>query len=480
MALRRGISTRRCSLVLAAALLVVPSVGCGARWTDDQRAAVEARHEGDGSNGGGASAGGGTARAAQTGATGGGIAPTAAVDGSGAPASSGAGPSSGAAIGAPDAPSGGGGPAPCTAPSDAPGVSDSEIQVGSISALSGPVPGLASSSAGAVRAYVAYRNSTGGVCGRQIVLREADDGTDNGRYRSLVTELGPQVFGIVGGFTVGDVGGVDVVAAQGLPVVNGPSTDAVSALPTVFDIFPPYEDRHAVIGKYRWLRENGASRVAIAYLAVDASRAEAQLQQALMEAAGIEVVSVQELPLSTLSYDSVARGVANSGADYLWFIADVNGEAAMARAVADTGYELRFAEYYNFPYGTNFVELAGEAAEGTVAFLRSLPNEEAASNPEMTAFVQWMDQVATGEDLDPFAVDSWVSAKAFFDTLEALPGPITRDAFLAQLAATETFDAGGMYGPIRLGAELTNACVIGVRYEGGAWRRLVPDTGFLC
>jgi ABC-type branched-subunit amino acid transport system substrate-binding protein len=359
-------------------------------------------------------------------------------------------------------------------------VTDSELQVGSISSLSGPVPGLAASAAAAVRAYVAYLNSTGGVCGRKIVLREADDGTDGGRYRALVTELGPQVFGIAGGFTIADASGTDIIAAQGLPVVNGPSTQEVSDLPTVFDIFPRYEDPHAVIGKYRWLRDNGATKVAISYLGVAASRLEARLQQGLMEAAGIEVVLVQELPLSTLSYDSTARAVANSGADYLWFIADVNGEASMARSMADTGYELRFAEYYNFPYGTNFTEIAGDAAEGTVAFLRSLPNEEAASNPEMTAFVQWMDQTAPGEDLDPFAVDSWVSAKAFFDTLEALPGPITRQAFVAQLQATDIFDAGGMFGPIRLGAELTNACVVGVRYEGGAWRRMVPDSGFLC
>jgi hypothetical protein len=91
-----------------------------------------------------------------------------------------------------------------------------------------------------------------------------------------------------------------------------------------------------------------------------------------------------------------------------------------------------------------------------------------------------MDQTAPGEDLDPFAVDSWVSAKLFFDTLEGLPGPISRDAFIAGLQATETFDAGGMFGPIRVGVELTNACVIGVRYEGGAWHRMVPDSGFLC
>jgi hypothetical protein len=98
----------------------------------------------------------------------------------------------------------------------------------------------------------------------------------------------------------------------------------------------------------------------------------------------------------------------------------------------------------------------------------------------MSAFIEWMDQIATGEDLDPFAVDSWASAKLFFDTLEALPGPITRAAFLAKLKATGTYDAGGMFGPIRVGVELTNACVIGMRFTGGAWHRLVPTSGFIC
>jgi hypothetical protein len=151
----------------------------------------------------------------------------------------------------------------------------------------------------------------------------------------------------------------------------------------------------------------------------------------------------------------------------------------MARAVADTGYQLRFAEYFTFAYGTAFVELAGAAADGTLAWLRSLPNEEASSNAELRAFLEWMGQVAPNEAVDPFAVDSWAAAKAFFDTLEALPGPISRDAFVTQLQSTTTFDGGGMFGSIRLGAELTNACVVGMRYEGGQWRRITPDSGFL-
>lgn len=359
-------------------------------------------------------------------------------------------------------------------------MTDDAIAVGSISSLSGPVPGLGASSAAAVRAYVAYRNATGGVCGRELALREADDGTDNGRYRAVVGDLGPRVLGLAGGFALGDVGGAEVIGAQQLPVVNVPSGDAVQQLPTAFDVNPPYPDPDAVIGKYRYLRDHGASKVAMAYLAVDQSRAEARLQRRLMEAAGLRVVDVQELPVSTLSYDSAARSVANSGADYFFFIGDVNSNGSMARAMADTGYELRFAEYFTFVYGTKFVELAGSAAEGVVSWLRTLPNEDAGSNAEMAAFVEWMDRIAPGEAKDVFAADSWASAKAFVDALVALPGPITRDALVAQLRSVDTFDAGGMLGPIRLGAEQTNGCFVAVQVRSGRWERLTPDRGFLC
>lgn len=457
----------------AAVALVASSSGCGARWNEEQRAAIQARHVDGASVASRRSANPGTANTATSVAVG---SPTtiaaAAAVGAGAPAS-------GRASGGPEGSSGTGGAAPCAAPSHAPGVTDREIQVASISSLSGPVPGLGASSA-AARAYVAYRNSTGGVCGRQIVLRQADDGTDNGRYRSIVTELGPKVLGVAGGFALGDVGGADIVRAQGLPIVGAPSGEAAAQVPTVFDVNPNLDDPHAVLGKYRWLREQGVSTVAIAYIAVDQSRYEAQLQRGLMEAAGIRVVLQRELPLSTLSYDATARAVANSRADYLWFVADINGEAAMAHSMADTGYHLKVAEYFNFAYGTNFTELAGAAADGTIAFLRSLPNEEADSNKELGTFVHWMHRIAPGANLDPFAVDSWVAAKAFFDTLQALPGPISRESFVAQLGATKTYDAGGMYGPIRLGAKRSNGCVVATRYSDGVWRRVAPETGFLC
>ncbi len=473
--------------VCVLAVLTVVVTGCGARWSDEQAAEVTSRGTTGGSIvaspiGDATDVPSPTVTTSATGDVANGGGPTTAVAGAQPSADDATGPSSSSASGSDRSSDTTAPPAalPCAAPSTAPGVTDDTIALGSISSLSGPVPGLGASAAAAARAYVAYRNATGGVCGRTIELKAADDGTDNGRYRSVVGELGPTVLGIAGGFALGDVGGVDVIAAQKLPIVNVPSADAVQELPTAFDMNPPYADPNAVIGKYRYLYDHGARKVSQTYLAVDQSRAEAQVQRRLMEAAGLKIVQTQELPISTLSYDSAARSVANSGADYLFFIGDVNANGSMARSMADTGYHLKFAEYFTFAYGTEFTDLAGPAAEGAISWLRTLPNEDASNNAEVAAFVEWMDRVAPGDVKDVFAADSWTSVKAFLDTLEALPGPISRQALMAQLGATGSYDAGGMMGPIELGAEQTHGCFVAVQVRSGTWQRLTPDRGFLC
>lgn len=448
---------------------LLASAGCGARWSDEQREALAAGGTGAAqllrTGDPAASA------AAQTGAaaTGGPSTTVAAAVGSaGAPGQAGGGATAAAA-----------GPAPCAAPSDAPGVTADTITVGTIATVSGPVPGLGASAVGAVRSYVAYRNATGGVCGRQIVLKEGDDGADNSRYRALVTEMAPQVLGLAGGFAGGDGGGAEVVASQNIPTVAVAFTAEFQQAESVFDINPPPADPNMIVGKYRYLFDQGVRKASLVYGANGTARAEIDMHRRLMEAAGIQVVNVQEVPLSTLSYDSTARAVANSGADYLLFMHEEGADASMAQAMRDTGYELKFEEYIT-GYGSSYLELAGAAAEGTVSWAMFLPNEEVGGNPEQAAYLEWIARTAPEVNPDVFAAENWASAKAFFDSLAALPGPITRDALTAQIRSVGAYDAGGFYSPINLGAEENRGCAIGVRVVGGAWKRFAPDEGFLC
>jgi ABC-type branched-subunit amino acid transport system substrate-binding protein len=460
-------------MIAVATCVVLASAGCGARWSEDQRAAVLSRGEGRSLSA--TDAGSGTEDGADVVASDG--AQAAAGTGGGG-ASSGSVGGQGAAGGS--AAAGAGGKLPCAAPSTEKGVTDKEITTGAISSLSGPAPGLGDSAAAAVRAYIAFRNSTGGVCGRKLVLKEADDGTDTARYRSALRALNPGVLGISGGFAVGDIGSEALINELQIPIVNSP-TGRTGELRQVIDINPDFPKPDMLIGKYKYLYEQGARKVSMTYIAVDQSRIEANIQKGLMQAAGLEIVHVNELPLSTLSYDSAARAAANSGANYLWFIADTNGAASMAKSVRDTGFKWLFKEFSYTTYGTNWLELSGDAAEGATSWLRSLPTEEASTNKAMSAYVEWMDRVAPGLPNDLFSIDSWVSAKVFIESLEKLPGPISREALVTQLTSIGTYDADGMYAPITLGKDLSQGCFMGMIVQGGKWKRMAPaGKGYLC
>ena len=470
----RRLASQRWVVVLVTAAALT-SAACGARWNDDQRAAVLARSQG----GGGASTDGGFASTDEAGAGSSDAVGEAAAGGASDGATGAAGGSSGGAAGGKAAASASG-PRPCDAKSDAPGVTDKQITLGTISTESGPIPGLGSSALAAAQAYIGYRNSTGGVCGRQLVLRTADDGADNGRHRAAVNDMSTKVLGLVGGVGGGDAGSGEAVVSLGMPVVTVAISDPYQDAATVFDINPPLANPKGVIGKYRYLLENGGKTVALVYTATDQTRDEMQNKhKPLMQAAGLQIVLEHEFPLSTLSFDSSARAVANSKADYMFFLSEVGQSAGMAKSMHGSGYKLKFQEYIT--YDEKFIDLAGEAAaEGVTAWIRNLPNEEPDSNPEQKAFLQWMDRTAPGVPADTFAAESWSGAKAFLDALVALPGPITRPALLAQLRGTETFDSGGFLGAIQLGKKRSNGCQVAMIVQGGKWRRLTPAKGFLC
>ena len=388
-----------------------------------------------------------------------------------------------AAAGAPVAGSSGGAAtasaAPCAAPSDATGVTSNTISIGEIATVTGPVPGLGQTALAAVRAYLAYRNATGGVCGRQLALVNADDGGDAGAYRAAVADMSTKVLGLAGSFAPSDGAGYDIVQSTGLPIVSSIGEPQLATLPTVFNINPPPTQPPPAFAKFRYLVDHGVHTAAVVTLAAAASVAELDKQQAMIEAAGIQIVNRQVLPIATFSFDAAARAVANSGAQYLFFLGADTHDAAMAQSMRGTGYKLLYEEYLT-GYGSSYLDIAGAATEGTTSWIRSLPGEDGGANAEQAAFQQWMGTTAPTERQDVFAADAWASAKAFFDALTQLPGPISRQALVAQLHTYTSYDAGGFIGRIDLANDLSNNCVVGMQVEGGKWHRLTPDQGFLC
>src|SRR5437660_225802 len=67
-----------------------------------------------------------------------------------------------------------------------PGVTATQIKIGQIATVSGPVPGLFKNAADSMDAFVAYVNSQGGIDGRQLVVVHKDDAYDCVTYTNAL------------------------------------------------------------------------------------------------------------------------------------------------------------------------------------------------------------------------------------------------------------------------------------------------------
>ena len=110
--------------------------------------------------------------------------------------------------------------ASCDGFKNSPGVTDSEITIGNASDISGPVPGLFESAQDAVKAYVAYFNSTSDICGRKLKLATYDSRTDAGADQQDYAKGCDEVFAMVGSMSAFDSGGAGTAQSCGLPDIR--------------------------------------------------------------------------------------------------------------------------------------------------------------------------------------------------------------------------------------------------------------------
>ena len=82
------------------------------------------------------------------------------------------------------------------------GITPTQITIGNVVTLTGPVPGLFAGGAAGTDAYFQYINSQGGVNGRKLVLKTGDDGLTCNGYQTQLQSIGPSVFAFVGTWSV--------------------------------------------------------------------------------------------------------------------------------------------------------------------------------------------------------------------------------------------------------------------------------------
>lgn len=459
---------------------------CGARLSAAQIAALDASGTGTAASGGSSAAGTGPATTvAGQAASSAGTSTGPASGTSGASTSgSGGGGSGGGAGGSSAIPGLAVASSVCSGPASGPGISSSEVDLGMVTTETGPVPGLETGSIDSMNAFVAYLNSVGGICGRKVVLKIADDNLDASQNATATQSLANSVFAFVGSDSGVDQGGASVLKQTGVPDIGEALSSQRFDLPNNFS--PQPQPPGVDLAPYLYFKSRfpqAATHMAVLALNQSTALSETQDAMAGLQSIGYKFV-YQDLNIETTQTDfsADAQAMKSAGAQGLLFLAIGSYYADVARAMQAAGLQMPFADYSSNAYDPSFLAQAGSAANGSVLYSEDAlyQGEDAGSSPIVALFDKWYEAISGGHLPDDFAVWGWMSGMLFVDGLNA-GGGLTRADLLNGLRHVTSFDAGGLQSAADPAAKKPPPCYVVIDVTNQKFvRDAANPSGFNC
>ena len=459
----------RGSRLFAAAAVVVVAASCGARVSDEQVRAAQ----GAGQSGGG-----------QTSVIVGGDEPPEANSSGGGNASGASGSTSDAAADAPsspaaDAPVAGGDNGGAT---DV-GVTATEIALGNVSTLSGPVPGLFAGAVYGTQAWVAYQNSIGGINGRKIRLDVRDDQFDTASNRAQTIESLGKDFALVGGFSLYDDAAVPQIEKSGAAAVQIPLGPALQRSPNNFAINPVR--RGSGSGPWALVKDKfpgSIGAVGALYGDIPAAKEGYLNVKNAMESLGYKFV--YERGYQATEADFTADVVRMRQAGVKMFLAfEAANAARVAKAMQAQQFKVEPFVVFGPAYSAAFPALAGAAGEGilNVTTQAMYLGEDAPFNAEVRLFQEWFKKVRPNGSPDLFAAYGWGSGRLFAKAAQDAGPKLTRAALLAALRKIDDWNGYGLFPASGPASKRPAVCFIMVRLHDGKFERWnSPPPGFNC
>lgn len=365
------------------------------------------------------------------------------------------------------------------------GVTEDEIVLGNVSDISGAVPGLFESEQLAAQAYLEYfRQTEGTVYGREISYLPLDSQLSAGGNRAASIEACENAFANVGSMSAFDGGGAPVIEECGIPDLRAAAAEpAMQTVDNAHPIAIAQPDK-LPLGEFEWVTENypeATKRAAYLHTAADSAAAyTAKIREATARDLGWEWVYVQEIAVEETNFASFVHEMEERGVRYVAFQGQYQSATRLARAMRQQNFEPDIYHLDAASYVQQLLADGGEAIEGTVVTIMSVPVEEAEQHEELQLYRRALQQIAPGEEPTMLGMHSWSAAKLAVEVAKEVGPELTRGAFLEELRQVEDWDGGGVHPPADVGAQEPRSCFINVVVRDGRFQRLHPDSGFDC
>lgn len=338
--------------------------------------------------------------------------------------------------------------------SGVPGVTDKEIAYTAVGTKSGNPLGtcILDCYVDGIKAYFAYRNSEGGIYGRDLVLNTpVDDELGNNQARALDITTSDKAFGSFQA-TLAALGWGDLDQA-GVPTyawgINATEAANRSHIFSSLVVQCPLCTRHY----YSYLAQQaGATKAAaIGYGVTENSK---QCVKAIddsyklyAEGSGVEGVYVND----SLSF-GLSNGIApevtamkKAGVEFITTCIDQNAMKTLAQELDRQDMSDVVLLHPN-SYNQDFVADNAKIFEGDFVVPQFLPFEASGTGTALSEFQKWMKKEGSKET--ELAMTGWINATTAYEGLLAAGPDFDRDKVTAATNAIKDYTANGLTQPI--------------------------------
>jgi ABC-type branched-subunit amino acid transport system substrate-binding protein len=475
-------------LAILAALAVMVSA-CGSRLTGSQQALAQGKTNNANSQTGSATnpIGGGTTTTLAGGAT---TTTLAGTSGGSTPGgSTGNGPTTGAGTtpgggttaagtSGPCGPNGTQTPAAGNGGATATGVTATSISVGNIASITGVAPDLTLSAQQATEAWAAYVNSQGGICGRMIKVTPYDDANDSGQSNAVTQQACTANFAMVGNASGFDDGSAAAANACGIPIMAAEvSTVNAGESPDIYGASPGLA-HYTQLGPAEYLKAtypNAVKHAAMIYLNVPATQFNAEKEVAAYSSVGFDYVYNTSATPTQPNYAANVEAMQSAGVQYVTEYSDASSAERLLQSMEQYNFTPQVVDWFSEEYSPQFAQQTEPASNGDLVLVSATAAySDAAENPELQLFLQWMNRVAPGFHQDIFAILAWSAGLAFEQAAKAVGPDLTRAAILAQFKQITNWTGDGIQPSVNIGAKIPSKCFAYLKIENGAFVRVYP------
>ncbi|HET6952281.1 MAG TPA: ABC transporter substrate-binding protein [Acidimicrobiales bacterium] len=333
-----------------------------------------------------------------------------------------------------------------------PGVTDEEIRFAALGTSTGNNPTgscYLECFVDGVNAYFAYRNSEGGVLGRQLVLTEPiDDELGNNQQRSLEIVSADDVLGVFATPLI-PAGFADLESA-GIPVYTYLTTVSEAQRNNVFGApFGTNCPGCVRLDQAYLVNELGATRVAALGYSVgsssDCANAVGETIDFYSDALGDAETVYTNGGLTFGLPNGVAPEVTamrDADVEVVFTCMDVNGVKAVAEEMKRQGMTDAVI-VQNSSFDEDFIRENAAAYENGVIITNARPSGEGADGTDRALFEEWIGE--TGGTLGPeISVFGWYLAHLAVAGIEAAGAPFDRQSLIDATNSLQGFTANGL------------------------------------